>query len=349
MSKNKDIKEAFDATPAEIPSIAHAVLSAGLVPYIMGPPGLGKSTMLAALSTVHGRKFHDLRLAYYSPTDVAGMPYLGEEQGDAVMKFAQMGLMPRDPGGFLFLDEFPLAPRATQNSALQLVLDGRVGSYTLPPDTWVAMAGNRSEDRCFGERMSAAMVNRIVAIRLKPSLDDWTEWAYQRGIDLRIVAYVRFNPASLMDFNPTEWDGEGNFASPRSWEALNKLMSNPAWAQLSRPVQRKLMVGAIGHAVGNEFAGYIEVYDELPSIESVLLDPEVALVPTEASARIAAAAMVANHATRQTLPRLMVYASRFEKPFEMFAVKAIIGRDRSLLTSPDIVRWVSANRDAFQD
>jgi len=353
MSNNKSLKDAFDATPADIPTMCLVPLQAGKVPFILGPPGLGKSTMLAHLSRTHNRPFRDLRLAYYSPTDVSGMPYLdrvdtGEGAKEAIMRFAQMGLLPIKPGEFLFLDEFLLAPRATQNAALQLVLDGRVGDYVLPPDTWVAMASNRAEDRCFGERLSPAMVNRIVAIRLKASLDDWCEWAYDVGIDLRIVAYVRFNPDALLDFNPTSWDGEGNFASPRSWETLHKLMASPAWSTLTRDQCRKLTVGTIGHAVGNEFSGYIEIYMDLPSIQGVLLDPHNAPLPKEASAKIAAAAMVANHATKKTLTPLLTYASRFEKMFETFTVKAIIARDRTLIQTPEMMRWVTANKDVFQ-
>ena len=351
-NKSTSIKEAFDATPSDITPLCLVPLQAGKVPFILGPPGLGKSTMLAHLSRQHNRPFRDLRLAYYSPTDVSGMPYLDREDSEAgtqaIMKFAQMGLLPTKPGEFLFLDEFPLAPRATQNAALQLILDGRVGDYVLPPDTWVAMAGNRAEDRCFGERLSPAMVNRIVAIRLKPSLDDWCEWAYDAGIDLRIVAYVRFNPDALLDFNPTEWDGEGNFASPRSWETLHKLMSAPSWNKLTRDQCRKLTVGTIGHAVGNEFSGYIEIYMDLPSIQAVLLDPDKAPIPTEASAKIAAAAMVANHATKQTLTPLLQYASRFEKCFEVFTIKSLVARDKTLLSTPEIIRWVSSNRETFQ-
>jgi len=352
MSTNKktsSIKDAFDATPADLIPLCRAVMKAGKVPFILGPPGLGKSTMMAFLANAAKRPFRDIRLAYYSPTDVGGMPYLDRDGDEAIMKFAKLGLLPSGPGEFILLDEFPLAPRATQNAALQLILDGRVGDYVLPPDTWVAMAGNRAEDRCFGERLSPAMVNRVAVIRLKPSLDDWCEWAYDAGIDLRIVAYVRFNPDALLDFNPSEWDGEGNFASPRSWETLHKLMNcGSDWDSLTRDQKRKLTVGTVGSAVGNEFSGYIEIYEDLPSIQSVLLDPDKAPIPTEASARIASAAMVANHATKQTLGPLLQYASRFEKMFETFAIKAIVARDKSLLSTPDIIRWVTTNKDVFQ-
>lgn len=334
--------EAYDITPSELIPMSRAILESGKVPFVLGPPGLGKSTMAAFLAHETNRPFKDIRLAYYSPTDVGGMPYLDRETNR--MAFAPMGLLPTEPGSFLMLDEFPLAPRATQNAALQLVLDGKVGDYTLPRDTWIMMAGNRAEDRCFGERLSPAMVNRVVVLRLRPSLDDWCEWAYGAGIDLRIIAYVRFNPNALLDFNPTEWDGEGNFASPRSWESLHRLMTGKSWEALSRDMRRKLTAGTIGKAVGTEFSGYLEVYEDLPTIETVLRNPDKAPLPKEPSSRIAAAAMVANHADRQNLAKLMTYAGRFEKMFEVFAVKSIIARDRSMLSAPELIEWVTNNQ-----
>ena len=336
----------FDVTPSQLVPLVTSILECGKVPFVLGPPGLGKSTMMAFIASEAERPLRDIRLAYYSPTDIGGMPYLDRESGK--MRFAPMGLLPAGPGEMLFLDEFPLAPRATQNAALQLVLDGRVGEYVLPENTWVVMAGNRSEDRCFGDRLSPAMVNRVVVIRLKPDLDSWVDWAFDAGIDPLITAYVRFNPNSLLDFDPTKWDGEGNFASPRAWETLDRLMKTNGFKKLSRDQRRIAIVGTVGAATGNEFTGYLEVYEALPSIESVLLDPEKAPVPTEASARIAAAAMASNHTTRETLGMIMRYTARFEKMFEVFYVKSIIARDKSLLTTKEVITWVTQNKNVFQ-
>lgn len=337
---------AFDVTPAGLIPLCRTILESGKVPFVLGPPGLGKSTMASYLAAEANRPFRDIRLAYYSPTDVGGMPYLDRDTNS--MKFAPMGLLPTEAGSFIMLDEFPLAPRATQNAALQLVLDGRVGDYVLPPDTWIMMAGNRSEDRCFGDRLSPAMINRVVVIRLKPSLEDWVEWAFDADIDPILTAYVRFNPASLLDFDPTKWDGETNFASPRSWEALNKVMQTSSFKKLPRDLRRILICGTIGTAAGNEFCGYLEVYEDLPSLESVLIDPDTAPLPKEASAKIAAAAMISNHTTAQTLAPLMRYASRFEKMFEVFYIKSIVARNSKLLATADLIRWVTSNKDVFQ-
>jgi hypothetical protein len=338
--------ESFDVTPSQLTPLLLAALQGGKVPIVLGRPGLGKSAIVAYLAQTAERTMHDIRAAYLTPTDLMGMPYLDRESN--TMRFAPMGLLPTKPGSLVFWDEGMLAPRAVMNCFLQGVLDNRIGAYEFPADTWQIMAGNRMEDRCFSEKLSPALVNRLIVFRLKPSLDDWCEWAYDVGIDLRIVAYVRFNPDSLLDFKPQEWNGESNFASPRSWEALHKIIRTPAYQSLPKDMRRVLHVGTVGQAVGAEFSGYLEVADSLPSIQHILMDPMKAPVPTEASAKIAAAAMVANHATKKNIGTLMEYAGRFEKPFEVFTLRAIVGRDKSMLSTPDVIRWVTSNDDVFR-
>lgn len=338
--------EAFDITPAQLVPMLRAALHGGKVPIILGPPGLGKSTIVNFLAKEEGRPLHDIRAAYLTPTDLMGMPYLDRETG--TMQFAPMGLLPTKPGSITFWDEGMLAPRAVMNCMLQGVLDNRIGAYEFPPDTWQIMAGNRMEDRCFSEKLSPALVNRLIVFRIKPSLEDWCQWAYDVGIDMRIVAYVRFNPDSLLDFKPGEWNGESNFASPRSWEALHKIMSTDHYKALPRDLRRVIHVGTVGQAVGAEFSGYLEVYESLPSLQAVLLDPMKTPVPTEASAKIAAAAMVANHATKKTLGTLMQYVGRFEKMFEVFTIKSIVARDKAMLATPEVIKWVTSNPDVFR-
>jgi MoxR domain in the MoxR-vWA-beta-propeller ternary systems len=339
--------EAFDVTPSQLIPLIRTALEGGKVPIVLGPPGLGKSTMINFLGKEVNREVHDIRAAYLTPTDLMGMPYLDRDTNS--MQFAPMGLLPSKPGSLVFWDEGMLAPRAVMNCMLQGVLDNRIGAYEFPEDTWQVMAGNRMEDRCFSEKLSPALVNRLIVFRLKPDLNDWCEWAYGAGIDMRIVAYVRFNPDSLLDFNPSEWNGESNFSSPRSWEALHKLMATDSFKKLSRDMKRVVTVGTVGQAVGTEFSGYLEVYDSLPSLEQVLLEPSKAPVPTEASAKIAAAAMVASHATKDNFSVLLTYAARFEKMFEVFAIKASIARDASLMSTPEIIKWITANKDVFRN
>jgi len=48
---------------------------------LWGPPGIGKSDVVAQIGAEQGREVIDIRLALWDPTDIKGMPYLNEKDG----------------------------------------------------------------------------------------------------------------------------------------------------------------------------------------------------------------------------------------------------------------------------
>jgi MoxR-like ATPase len=78
----------------------------------------------------------DLRMALMDPTDIKGVPYYSA--GDNTMKWATPSELPTAEFAakhdviFLFLDELNSAPPAVQAAAYQLILNRKVGQYTLP-------------------------------------------------------------------------------------------------------------------------------------------------------------------------------------------------------------------------
>jgi hypothetical protein len=66
---------------------------------------------------------------------------------NGISKWYPPEFLPRNDKGILFLDEIDMAPPAMQGVAQQLILDRRVGSYTVPDGWYVWAAGNRKEDR----------------------------------------------------------------------------------------------------------------------------------------------------------------------------------------------------------
>ena len=118
---------------------------------IWGPPGIGKSSIIAEVARQHELEIIDLRLSQLAPTDLRGLPVAGEQTA----RWLPPEFLPREGRGILFLDELNLAPPVIQGIAQQLILDRKVGSYTVP-DGWVIWAaGNRREDRASVHQMPA--------------------------------------------------------------------------------------------------------------------------------------------------------------------------------------------------
>ena len=146
---------------------------------IWGPPGVGKSAVVAQVAKNIGAELIDLRAVLLDPTDIRGIPYVV----DGAMKISDPAVLPnaRSKKKFLlFLDEIVAAPPATQAALFQLILDRKIGTYTLPDGVVMVAAGNRATDRSGANRMLAALSNRFIHYDFDVNLDDWCNWALKR-------------------------------------------------------------------------------------------------------------------------------------------------------------------------
>ncbi len=168
----------------------------------------------------------------------------------------------------LFLDELSASVPQVQNAALQLVLDKRVGEYDVPTNCPIVAAGNRESDAAFVHPMSAPLSNRFCHLRLMVSLDDWLEWALPRKIHPHIIGYLQWKGSnSLLNFEPDKMaEGDGGFPSPRSWTQLSGQMTR----ELKTTVMNAIITGYIGKAMGNDFIGYRDICELLPSTDDIL-------------------------------------------------------------------------------
>ena len=102
----------------------------------------------------------------------------------------------------LLLDELTTAPPIVQAAAYQLVLDRALGEYVLPDGWSVAAASNLDTDRAVVNRMSTALASRFSHLQLAVDMKEGTQWAVRSGVNPLIIAFVRFRPELLHNFDP---------------------------------------------------------------------------------------------------------------------------------------------------
>jgi hypothetical protein len=196
---------------------------------LWGPPGVGKSALVAQAAAAQGVPMIDLRLSQLEPSDLRGMPY----QREGRVEWAIPSMLPhvgRDgPRGVLFLDEINAALPQVAASAYQLILDRRLGDYRLPDGWAILAAGNRLGDRGVTYAMPAPLANRFTHYELLPQIDDWLVWAERSGVDERLRRFLAQRPDLLFVF--PEQANVHAFPSPRSWafadRALRKFAADP--------------------------------------------------------------------------------------------------------------------------
>lgn len=316
-----------------------------------GPPGVGKSQMVAEVAAKHQVPVIDVRLSQMEPSDLRGIPF----RTDGHVVWAIPAILPdteRHGGeGILFLDEITSAPPSVSAAAYQLILDRRLGEYQVP-DRWaIFAAGNRQGDRGVTYSMPAPLANRFSHFEVEAHLDDWVGWAYANGMDERLIAFLRFRPELLFDFDPSH--NPVAFPSPRSWEfahrALQKFGELPA-----------LLTGAlqacVGPAAGIELAAFVENLDRLPEIEAIIRGEEVA-VPRDTDLQYAVASALVAQAIRardqknetEVWGRILEYAGRF--PQREMGVMLVSDMHRALgqrvFSVPQFADWAKAVADVM--
>ena len=260
---------------------------------IWGPPGVGKSQIVAQIAERHGAAMTDIRLSQMEPSDLRGIPF---RSGDTV-DWAPPAMLPdaarHGARGILFLDELTAAAPTVSAAAYQLILDRRLGGYRVPDGWAIFAAGNRQGDRGVSYAMPAPLANRFSHFEIEAHLDDWARWAYARGIDARVIGFLRLRPELLFEF-----DAERNpaaFPSPRSWEfasrALRKFGDRDA-------VLAAALQACVGAAAGAQLHAFVQHAAELPDLDALLADPEAAPTPDSVDLQYAVAAALVGRAAR---------------------------------------------------
>ncbi|MBV9614525.1 MAG: MoxR family ATPase [Ktedonobacteraceae bacterium] len=218
---------------------------------IWGPPGIGKSSIVAQTAQAYELEMIDLRLSQLAPTDLRGLPVADH----GVSRWYPPEFLPREGQGILFLDELNLAPPAMQGMAQQLILDRRVGSYVVPDNWFIWAAGNRKEDRAAVFDMPAPLANRFIHLMVEPSFENFKIYGLNNHIHEHILAFLSFRPLLLHKLDPQQ----PAWPSPRSWMIANDLY------QVGLDISP-----VVGLGTATEFESFVALYHQIPDVKSIL-------------------------------------------------------------------------------
>lgn len=204
-------------TPSQLPELLLGVAVVRPV-MIWGPPGCGKSTIVESFASSLGLRCVSLLGTQLAPEDLMGVPQITAEGRS---RFCPPEMIARDEPYCLFLDELNGASHDVQKAFYSLILEHRVGDYTLPEGSVVIGAGNRAHDNAIVRPMSSALVNRLVHIHLVSSPRDWLAWASSADIHPLVYDYIRQRPDHLSSPAPKH---EEPFSSPRAWHMVSDVL-----------------------------------------------------------------------------------------------------------------------------
>jgi hypothetical protein len=251
--------------------------------FLWGPPGIGKSEVVADITAELGGFMIDLRLGQMDPTDIRGIPFYNKESGKMdwapPIDLPDAELASQYPVIVLFMDEMNSAAPAVQAAAYQLVLNRRIGRYRLPDNVVMIAAGNRESDKGVTYRMPTPLANRFVHVEMRADFVTWQEWAVKNQIHKDVVGYLSFAKQDLYDFDAKS--SSRAFATPRSWVFVSELLEDE---DLDDVTATDLIAGTVGEGLAVKFQAHRKIAGKLPRAEDVLSGKEKELQVKEVSA-----------------------------------------------------------------
>lgn len=255
--------------------------------FIWGPPGIGKSEVVADVTKELGGHMIDLRMAQMEPTDIRGIPYFNKDLNKmdwaAPVDLPDEELASKYPIVVLFLDEMNSASPAVQAAGYQLILNRRVGKYVLPDNVVIVAAGNRDSDKGVTYRMPMPLANRFLHLEMRADFTSWQTWAVNKGIHKDVVGYLSFAKQDLNEFDSKS--SSRAFATPRSWCFVSDLLNDDD--DTDPDTILNLISGAVGDGLAIKFAAHRRFSGKMPNPMDILSGKVKDLAVKEISAMYA--------------------------------------------------------------
>lgn len=311
----------FTVNPAQAIKFIKKCMKVHEVPLLKSAPGMGKSDIINGIATELNLYPIDVRLAQKESVDLGGMPDLS---GDYAT-YKQFDEFPTEktkvPEGYngwlIFCDELTQAKRDVQGAFHKLALDRMVGQEKLHENAFLVCAGNRTQDRAGANGLITSLQSRLVHFTLNVEFEaDFMPYALEQGYDARIISFLNFKNELLNNFDPLH--SEDTYACSRTWFKLHKLIQNEPnlsaeWAPL--------IVGTIGQAAGSEFRTFCDIWQDLPSIESIVNSPSTAPISPDSATQYAMVGMLTTKADADNLDSFVAYIKRFEPELQLIFLR----------------------------
>ena len=339
--------DVYACSPSKVKEYVELCMKARLVAFLQGSPGIGKSEIIKQLAEEYGLYVIDCRLSSMEPTDIQGLPYFNNGKAE----FQPFSMFPIEgtpiPNGYtgwlLFLDEFNSASRATQAAAYKLVLDRMVGNHKLHDHCFVVAAGNKLSDNAIVNRLSTAMLSRVIHLNMEVNFDDWRDnYAIPHHIDERIIAYLSMYPNKLHEFDPEREDQ--TYCSPRTWTFVSKLIQANN-GKVSTDII-PLLGGAITIEHASAFVQFCKVYKNLITVEDIQKNPNLT-PPSDIASLWAIVIHLINKTTLQNYLDIFAFMEKLPATLRVVYYKSIPKHHPEFLTDVGFVSNTKKVSDYF--
>lgn len=333
-------------SPSETKAFISHALMIREIPYIAGPPGIGKSDIVAQVADEFGLMLLDIRLSQMLPEDLTGLPSLDTKTNKAEYNPFSTFPMKGDkiPDGYngwlIFLDEMSSASEEVFAAIYSLLLGHRVGGKEVHPKALIVAAGNRSTDSAIARELPDTLITRMLPVTMQVNPSDWQDWAKSLGKKGHegVIDFLKKYPEVLNSTVDASKRGElETIPTPRGWGKAMKIMQfhektamqnrvtrrdaagipmeEGPLAAVITPVIHGLLEAAVGMAAAKAFQEHYDESISLPYPWEIAQSPSSARIPNNTIGKAKLVADLADFfigAQDPSRDAILIYMNRLE-------------------------------------
>ena len=244
---------------------------------LKGTHGIGKTEWVSGMAEKLGLKLVIWHASHAADAgDITGLPFriteTDAETGKSyeVTRFAKPQWMIQNKPVLLLLDEINRGLSIALNAIMQLTNNGTYDDISLPEGSRIFACINPEEDGKYDVgTMDAAQLDRFAIYEFKPTVEEWLEWAVQKGLDFRVTGYIQSHPTNLDPYTNQELVKSvqgtdcGVLPSRRCWEQVSDTIKNGdkehAWEGTEgTKLLTEIVSGLVGNGAALDFISYFK-------------------------------------------------------------------------------------------
>lgn len=354
----------------EVKQELRSYLDANVTLQLVSAPGLGKSETIrdavAEFSRQDGFEWGlaTVLAAAYTPPDVMGylMPSTtkvtnaatGVEEEVLTSKFSMPPWLMSDEGkpmnsykrGVVFFDEWDKIEPDTKRCLANVLLNGVAGQWMAHEGIGFITAANRSEDRSGSTKEYDFIINRRAELHIRPDVRSWEDWAVRNNVAPIGITFAVKNTDVV--FSGKVPEKQGPYCTPRTLVMGLKLIAKHIDTRTGKLIGlddestetriNEKLTGLWGAAATNAFLVWTRMATEIPEFDDIVANPkgddDKVYVPSKPDAKMMCAYDLAHRVTLETASKVVDYALRLPKEFQLVFGTAAVKRNFRLLSSP---------------
>jgi hypothetical protein len=327
---------------------------------IVGRPGIGKTEIVKQACRALGYKLIVAHPVTHNPTHYSGLGWVFQlDDGSPRAEFVPYGFlreMITTTGERLvmFFDDVGQATNATQAAMMQLFLERSLNTVRISDTVSFIAATNRREDKAGVGGVLEPLKSRFDAgiHHLQPELDPWCKWAMQHKMPVSLIAYARFRPEII-----TDWEASAdlvNSANPRTLSFVGGAIND----NLPEDMWQMAFAGMIGVGRTAEFLSFYRYSKQIPNPDAIILNPDKEAIPERPEIQYALAAALANKSKEANFDAVIRYFDRWfdggsfkdgvpRSEFVLSYFKDAIVRNPALKNTQAYVNWFVKHSDVY--